>query len=83
MIPISMVGWLECRRLGRKPLFLVAFTVLPVRAMLYTLSDNTAWLLSVQLLDGLGVGAFSCALMPLVVADITREPVATIWLWAA
>ncbi len=71
MIPTAiLVGW-KADVWGRKPLLLVAFTVLPVRAMLYTLSDNTVWLLSVQLLDGLASGIFM-ALMPLLVADITR-----------
>ena len=71
MIPISMVVGRAADSWGRKPLFLVAFAVLPVRALLYTFSGNTAWLLGVQLLDGVGWGIFS-ALMPLVVADITR-----------
>jgi len=71
MMPISMVVGPVADSWGRKPLFLIAFAVLPVRALLYTFSDNTAWLLGVQLLDGVGWGIFS-ALMPLVVADITR-----------
>ena len=39
--------------------------------MLYTLSDDSAWLIGVQLLDGVGAGIFG-ALAPLVVADIMR-----------
>jgi len=71
MLPVAMVvGW-KVDSWGRKPLYLVAFAVLPIRAVLYTVSDNTAWLLGVQLLDGVGWGIFS-ALMPLLVADVTR-----------
>jgi MFS family permease len=71
MMPIAMlVGW-TADSWGRKPLFLMAFAVLPIRAVLYTFSDNTIWLLSVQLLDGVGWGIFS-ALMPLLIADIAR-----------
>ena len=56
---------------GRKPLFLAGFIVLPIRAVLYTLSDNSAWLIGVQVLDGVGAGIFG-ALTPLVIADIMR-----------
>ena len=37
----------------------------------YTLSDNPAWTISVQLLDGVGVGVFG-ALFSVVIADLTR-----------
>jgi MFS family permease len=42
-----------------------------VRAVLYTFSDDSAWLIAVQLLDGVGAGIFG-ALRPLVVADLMR-----------
>jgi len=45
--------------------------VLPIRAVLYTLSDNSAWLIGVQILDGVGAGIFG-ALTPLVISDIMR-----------
>jgi MFS family permease len=45
--------------------------VLPIRAALYTLSDNSFWLIGVQLLDGVGAGIYG-ALTPLVIADIMR-----------
>ncbi len=71
MLPIALVvGWTADTR-GRKPLLLVAFVVLPIRAALYTFSDNSAWLIGVQLLDGVGAGIFG-ALTPLVIADIMR-----------
>jgi MFS family permease len=71
MMPVAMlVGW-KADVWGRRPLFLIAFAVLPVRAVLYTLSDHTSWLLGVQLLDGVGAGLFS-ALTPLLMADIAR-----------
>lgn len=43
-------------RLGRKPIFLIAFSILPIRAILYTLTDNPALLLSIQILDGIAAG---------------------------
>jgi hypothetical protein len=38
---------------------------------LCTFSNNSFWLISVQLLDGVGAGIFG-ALMPLVIADLMR-----------
>jgi MFS family permease len=71
MLPIALiVGW-RADRWGRRPIFLVAFLVLPIRAALYTLSDNAFWLLGVQLLDGVGAGIYQ-ALTPLVIADVMR-----------
>jgi len=52
-------------------LFLAGFAILPIRAVLYTFSDNSFWLIGVQVLDGVGAGIFG-ALTPLVIADIMR-----------
>jgi len=71
MVPMAMLVGARADRWGRKPLLLAAFLVLPVRGLLYTLSDNSAWLVGVQLLDGVGAGLFG-ALFPLVVADLTE-----------
>jgi MFS family permease len=71
MLPIALVAGRTTDRWGRKPLFLAGFAILPVRAVLYTLSDNGFWLVGVQLLDGIGAGIFG-ALTPLVIADIMR-----------
>jgi predicted MFS family arabinose efflux permease len=56
---------------GRKPLLLVAFGVLPVRAILYTLTDNTVALVAIQILDGVGAGIFGVVSV-LVIADLTQ-----------
>jgi MFS family permease len=56
---------------GRKPLFLAGFLILPIRGILYTLSDNPYWLVAVQLLDGVGAGIYG-AICPIVVADVMR-----------
>jgi predicted MFS family arabinose efflux permease len=71
MLPIALLVGRTADRWGRKPLFLAGFVILPVRAVLYTFSDNSAWLIGVQLLDGVGAGIFG-ALTPLVIADIMR-----------
>jgi MFS family permease len=71
MVPVAMLAGAKADAWGRKPLFLVAFGVLALRGLLYTVSDSPYWLLGVQLLDGVGAGIFG-ALFPVVVADLTR-----------
>ncbi len=71
MLPIAILVGRKADAWGRKPLFLAGFAVLPLRAAFYTLSDNSWWLIGVQLLDGVGAGVYG-ALAPLVVADIMR-----------
>ena len=71
MLPIALLVGRTADSWGRKPLFVAGFAVLPIRAVLYTLSDNSVWLIGVQLLDGVGAGIFG-ALTPLVIADIMR-----------
>ena len=71
MLPVALAVGVTADRVGRKPILLLGFAVLPVRAVLYTLSDNAWWLIGVQLLDGVGAGIFG-AITPLVVADLMR-----------
>jgi MFS family permease len=71
MLPMALLVGRKADSWGRKPLFFLGFGILPIRAALYTLSDNSFWLIGVQLLDGIGAGVYG-ALMPLVVADIMR-----------
>jgi predicted MFS family arabinose efflux permease len=71
MLPIALLVGYKADVWGRKPLFLAGFAILPIRAALYTLSDNSLWLIGVQVLDGVGAGIFG-ALAPLVIADIMR-----------
>ena len=71
MLPIALLVGRKADVWGRKPLFLAGFAILPIRAVLYTFSGNSFWLIGVQVLDGVGAGIFG-ALTPLVVADIMR-----------
>lgn len=87
MVPVAYVVGAKTDTWGRKPIFLVGFAVLAVRAFLYPLSDNPYWLVGVQLLDGVGAGIFG-AVAALVVQDVTHGTgrfnvslgaVATVW----
>jgi predicted MFS family arabinose efflux permease len=57
---------------GRKPLLLVAFGVLPIRGLLYTLTHNTVGLVAIQILDGVAAGIFGVVSV-LVIADLTQD----------
>jgi MFS family permease len=71
MVPFAILVGKKADAWGRKPIFAAALAVLMLRGALYPVSDNPYWLLSVQLLDGVGAGIFG-ALFPLVVADLTH-----------
>ena len=72
MLPVALAVGRAADRVGHKPILLVGFAVLPVRALLYTASDSAPWLIAVQLLDGVGSGIFG-AITPLVIADLMRD----------
>ncbi len=71
MLPVALAVGHTADRIGRKPILLIGFAVLPVRAVLYTFSNSAPWLIGVQLLDGVGAGIFG-AITPLVIADLMR-----------
>jgi MFS family permease len=56
---------------GRRPLLLIGFAALPIRALCFGLVSDPRLLVGIQLLDGI-TGAAVGVLTPLVVADITR-----------
>lgn len=71
MVPVALAASRLAASWGRKPVFLIGFTVLPVRGLLYCLSVNPYYLVGVQLLDGIGAGIFGVVSV-LVVADLTQ-----------
>lgn len=56
---------------GRKPLFILAFAILPIRAVLYTLTDESVLLVLIQALDGVANGIFAIIFL-LVISDVTK-----------
>ena len=71
MVPMAWLVGVKADAWGRKPLLLAGFLILPIRGVLYVLSNDPYWLVAVQLLDGIGAGLFG-ALFPLVVKDLTQ-----------
>jgi len=71
VIPVAMLVGATADTWGRKPLLLLGFAALPIRGVLYTLSDDAIWLVGVQVLDGVGIGIYG-TLLPLILADVMR-----------
>jgi MFS family permease len=71
MIPVSIMAGNFAQSWGRKPVFLIGFAVLPIRGLLYTLSNSPLLVVPVQLLDGIGAGIFG-VLASVIVADLTK-----------
>lgn len=73
LVMIGSTSWAgrAAGRRGRKPGLLLAFLLLPVRGVLYTVWDNPDYLISVQVLDGIAGGIFGVVLL-LLVADLTK-----------
>jgi predicted MFS family arabinose efflux permease len=72
MVPMAVLVGARADQWGHKRFFLAALLILPIRGALYTFSDDKAWLVGVQLLDGIGAGIFG-AIFPVIVADIMRN----------
>jgi MFS family permease len=68
-----LASWsgIKARQWGRKPLLLIAFGVLPIRGVLYTLTSSAPSLIAIQVLDGVGAAIFGVVSV-LVIADLTR-----------
>jgi predicted MFS family arabinose efflux permease len=71
MIPVALGAGSFASTWGRKAVFLIGFAALPIRGLLYTLSDNPFYLVGVQLMDGIGAAIFGVVSV-LVIADLTR-----------
>lgn len=68
MVPMSFWSGKWASK-GRKKLLMIAFIILPVRGVLYTLGHSAAYLVSIQILDGVAGGIFSVVSI-LVVSDL-------------
>jgi MFS family permease len=74
MIVAALSPWIGARAQiwGRRPLLLIGFAALPLRGLLFATVTNPELLVIVQLLDGVTAAVFA-VLVPLVVADLTRD----------
>nr|WP_294552170.1 MFS transporter [uncultured Rhodopila sp.] len=65
------VGRASARGIGRKPIFLVALAVLPVRGVLFSVATSPFAVVGIQLLDGLAAGIFG-VISVLIASDLMR-----------
>ncbi|MDR3473290.1 MAG: MFS transporter, partial [Devosia sp.] len=59
-------------RWGRRPVLILGFAALPLRALVFAATADPAFIVAAQLLDGVSAAAFG-VLLPLIAADLTRE----------
>ena len=73
LIVALLAPWVGQRaeKQGRKPLLLVGFAALPIRAVLFALTSNPLVLVVIQVLDGV-TGAVLGVMTALVIADVTK-----------
>jgi MFS family permease len=62
----------SAQRFGRRPVMLIGFAALPLRALLFALSPAAIPLVLIQVLDGVSATAFGL-MIPLIAADLTRR----------
>jgi predicted MFS family arabinose efflux permease len=67
----AAVGSALRQGVGRKTIFLVAFVTLPIRGILFTLTDSPLGVVGIQLLDGVAAGIFG-VISIIIAADLMR-----------
>ncbi len=65
------VGRATARGIGRKPIFLVAYALLPVRGVLFSFTTSPYGVVAIQVLDGVAAGVFGVAAI-LIASDLMR-----------
>jgi MFS family permease len=71
MLGVSLFAGRKADKWGAKPILLIGFAALPLRAALFAISDDSYWVIGFELLDGVSAGIFAM-MMPLIVADGMR-----------
>jgi predicted MFS family arabinose efflux permease len=65
------VGRAAARGVGRKPIFLLAYAVLPVRGILFSFTTSPYGVVGIQVLDGVAAGIFGVVSV-LIASDLMR-----------
>ena len=65
------VGQASAKGIGRKPIFLLALAVLPVRGVLFSVTSSPYAVVGIQLLDGVAAGIFG-VISVLIASDLMR-----------
>ena len=70
------MGRPPAQRWGRRPILLLGFSALPVRALLFAGVSSPYLLVPVQMLDGISAAVFG-VMLPLIAADVAGGKAAT------
>jgi predicted MFS family arabinose efflux permease len=71
MVVAASVGRALRACVGRRTIFLMALAILPLRGLLFALTDNTWLVVGIQLLDGVSAGIFG-VIATVIAADLMR-----------
>jgi MFS family permease len=71
MVVVAPLAGRFAPRWGRKRVLLIGFAALPIRGVLYTLTNHPYLLISIQILDGVGAGIWGVVWV-IVAADLGR-----------
>jgi MFS family permease len=73
-IVAMMSPWVgrTAQRWGRRPILILGFCALPIRALLFASVGNPYFLVPVQMLDGLSAAVFG-VMLPLIAADVAGD----------
>lgn len=71
MVPMAIFAGRYGDRWGRKPVLAIAFWILPLRILSYTLAHNPHSIIWLQSLDGIGAGIYGVVVISLA-ADLTH-----------
>jgi MFS family permease len=74
LVVVGMAPWVgrQAQSFGRRPLMLLCFGALIVRALLFAFVSDPFGVVAIQVLDGISAAIIG-VMFPLVVADITRD----------
>jgi len=74
LVVVGMAPWVgrQAQSLGRRPIMLLCFAALIVRAVFFAFVIDPFGVVAIQILDGISAAIMS-VMFPLVVADITRD----------
>ena len=65
------VGQASARGIGRKPIFMIALAILPLRGILFSFTSSPYAVVAIQLLDGVAAGIFG-VISILIASDLMR-----------
>lgn len=71
MIPVALLAGRCAGRVGRRPIFLAAYCVVGVRALLFAIMHSTTALIAIQTLDGVGSALFG-VIWTLINSDLAK-----------